>query len=138
MKGIVIRGTPLVPDAQVLERLDLRAGAPYDPVPLNERLTQYTDSLRARGYYEAVVQQAIQPSPDGTTVDVTVDVQPGPSRPAFGTQRALFDAPPTRQPTRSVYVATPDGQRFLFVRERESRWRQPIVVVSDWLAGRGR
>ena len=67
-----------------------------------------------------------------------VDVRPGPSRPAFGTPRALFDAPPTRQPTRSVYVATPDGQRFLFVRERESRWRQPIVVVSDWLAGRDR
>ena len=41
-------------------------------------------------------------------------------------------------PARSPYVVTPDGQRFLFVKELESRWKQPIVVVSDWLAGRAR
>lgn len=69
---------------------------------------------------------------------MAVDVRPGSDRPSFGKPRALFEAPPLRHPARSLYVATPDGQRFLFVKELESRWKQPVVVVSDWLAGRGR
>ena len=69
---------------------------------------------------------------------MAMDVRPGSDRPSFGTPRALFEAPPLRGPARSLYVATPDGQRFLFVKELESRWKQPIVVVSDWLAARGR
>jgi dipeptidyl aminopeptidase/acylaminoacyl peptidase len=69
---------------------------------------------------------------------MAVDVRPGSDPPSFGKPRALFETPPRRGPARSLYVVTPDGQRFLFVKELESRWKQPIVVVSDWLADRGR
>lgn len=69
---------------------------------------------------------------------MAVDVRPSPDRPSFGRPRALFATPPLRGPARSLYVAAPDGQRFLFVKESESRWKQPIVVVSDWLAPHGR
>jgi Tol biopolymer transport system component len=69
---------------------------------------------------------------------MAVDVRTGSDPPSFGKPRALFETPPRREPARSPYVVTPDGQRFLFVKELESRWKQPIVVVSDWLAGRNR
>jgi hypothetical protein len=69
---------------------------------------------------------------------MAMEVRPGSDRPSFGTPRVLFEAPPLPGPARSPYVATPDGQRFLFVKELESQPKQPIVVVSDWLAGRGR
>ena len=69
---------------------------------------------------------------------MAMEVRPGSDRPSFGKPRALFEAPPLRHPARSLYVATPDGQRFLFVKELESHPKQPIVVVSDWLAGRRR
>jgi Tol biopolymer transport system component len=74
----------------------------------------------------------------GNRILMSVDVRPGTDRPSFGKPRALFETPPLRGPARSVYVVTRDGQRFLFVKELESRWKQPIVVVSDWLAARGR
>ena len=69
---------------------------------------------------------------------MAVDVRPGSDPPSFGKPRALFETPSRREPARSPYIVTPDGQRFLFVKELESRSKQPIVVVSDWRAGRDR
>jgi outer membrane protein assembly complex protein YaeT len=64
--------------AALAERLGLRAGAPYDPERVDERLDEYEQSLRRTGHYQALVDHLARPRPEGTIVDVTLDIQPGP------------------------------------------------------------
>ncbi len=67
---------------------------------------------------------------------MAVDVRTAPGGLSFGKPRILFKTPPIPGPSRATYVVAPDGQRFLFVKVLKAQGSEPIVVVTDWLAGR--
>ncbi len=73
-----ISGTPLVPPADLLRKLGLEPGRPFDRPTLAERITRYEDELRTLGYYEAHVRETHVFAEDDRTATLTVDVQPGP------------------------------------------------------------
>jgi outer membrane protein insertion porin family len=75
---VQIEGNPLTSRADLINRLTLAPGSSYRRQSLDKRLQDYLDRLRHRGYYEA--NGALQPqvSRDGTRVDVTVHIDPGP------------------------------------------------------------
>jgi eukaryotic-like serine/threonine-protein kinase len=52
-------------------------------------------------------------------------------RPLFQTRTPRVDFPGFH----SLYVVTPDGQRFLVITEPEGRASPPITVVLDWMSG---
>ena len=64
--------------AQLLNQLDLEVGAIYSSVDLDRRITEYVADLRARGHYEATVDYSVVLSDDRETVDLLLDVRPGP------------------------------------------------------------
>lgn len=61
----------------VLNRLDLREGAEYDPAALDRRLAEYEDEVRSRRFYAARFSHAAAPSADGLAVAVELDVRAG-------------------------------------------------------------
>lgn len=63
---------------RVASALGLSVGAPFDPGSVAERVDEYADRLRSRGYYDARVDLATTYSDDGRGVDVAVDVARGP------------------------------------------------------------
>lgn len=74
-----VTGRPLVSTADIQSRLRIRAGDPYEPASLRERIDALITSMRRRRHYEAsatVVSPAF--NADRTQVELTVDVQPGP------------------------------------------------------------
>lgn len=73
-----VTGTPPGPAADILSRLDLKAGRPYDRPELEARVNAYEESLRRDGYYEALVNLTTTFDDNAGTVDVFVDVEPGP------------------------------------------------------------
>ncbi len=78
VRAVTVTTTPLVLEADVLRRLNLRAGRPFDRTALDARIAEYEEELRGRGYYEARVRQAHDFSGDGTGVEVRIEVEPGP------------------------------------------------------------
>jgi len=78
VRQVTVATTPLAPQADVVRRLDLAAGRPFDRTALDARIEAYEGELRERGYYEARVRQSHEFSTDGTAVDVQVEVEPGP------------------------------------------------------------
>lgn len=75
---IALRGSPPAPEREVLNRLRLRSGAPYDRPELERRAEAYEEYLREQGYYEASIRHAELFSEDGATASITVTVEPGP------------------------------------------------------------
>jgi outer membrane protein assembly factor BamA len=75
---IDVAGTPLLPGPQLLQRLGISSGALYDPLELVTRLSEYEESLRGRGYYEATADYAARPGSDGSVVDLDIHVESGP------------------------------------------------------------
>jgi outer membrane protein insertion porin family len=73
-----ITGTPLEPAPEVLDRLDLQPGRPYDRPAIEARIAAYEESLRERGYYEAQVRETSVVADDGRTVAVTATIETGP------------------------------------------------------------
>jgi outer membrane protein insertion porin family len=74
-----IGGKPLDPLAQILSRLRIEPGRPYEPGNLQTRIGEFVASMRHRRYYQAAAN--VQPptfNPNRTQVDLTVDVLPGP------------------------------------------------------------
>ncbi|MSO34944.1 MAG: outer membrane protein assembly factor [Acidobacteria bacterium] len=78
VRVVTVTTTALVPEAEVLRRLNLQAGRPFDRTALDTRIAGYEEELRGRGYYEARVRQSHDFSADGTGVDVRVEVEVGP------------------------------------------------------------
>ncbi|HWI19337.1 MAG TPA: POTRA domain-containing protein, partial [Vicinamibacterales bacterium] len=76
--AVTITGMPLDGEADVISRLRLASGRPFDQVALDERIAEYEESLRERGYYQARVRSSHIPAADGRSVAVTVSVEPGP------------------------------------------------------------
>src|SRR5687767_6778986 len=72
-------GAPLEAGSALLKRLGATPGEVYEPVTIQGRLSDYVDSLKKKGRYEAVASlRPAGPSADGSSVDLTVDVQSGP------------------------------------------------------------
>ena len=76
--AVNLTGTPLEPAAEVLDRLELQPGRPYDRPAIDARIAAYEESLRERGYYEAQVRESSVIAADGRTMSVTATVSTGP------------------------------------------------------------
>jgi len=78
IRQVAVTTTPLAPQADVLRRLELATGRPFDRPALDARIESYEAELRERGYYEARVRQSHEFSSDGAAVDVQIEVETGP------------------------------------------------------------
>ena len=78
VRAIDVQGTPPEAVPQVLDALDIQAGAPYDGVALDERLLRYADKLRADGYYEARATQLPRYVDRDAAVDLVLNIDTGP------------------------------------------------------------
>jgi len=75
---VTIVGTPRLPDAQLLDRLDVHPGGDYDRDALDRALARYVTELRSHGYYEATARHEVTIGGGGRTIDLTIDVESGP------------------------------------------------------------
>jgi len=73
-----IVGIPTVSRSELLNRLGVAHGAPYQADALNMRIEKYVEDRRSRGFYEARVSPTVRVSEDGSVVDLTLNVAPGP------------------------------------------------------------
>jgi len=73
-----VRGTPLQPPADLIKKLKLEAGQPYDGPAIAARLAAFEEELRSLGYYEARARESREFSGDGRVAELTIDVDPGP------------------------------------------------------------
>ncbi|MGE3707998.1 MAG: POTRA domain-containing protein, partial [Vicinamibacterales bacterium] len=71
-------GAGAVAPGRVLERLEISAGAVYEPEALQARVERYVQDLKDLGHYNARVGVAPEFSGDETTVRLAVDVAAGP------------------------------------------------------------
>jgi outer membrane protein assembly factor BamA len=76
--SIEIVGDPGTAEQDLLRRLQLAPGRPYERVSVQQRLASYVQRLRNRGRLQAVASHQARLSGDGQTADVMVDVQAGP------------------------------------------------------------
>ncbi len=76
--GVSIEGNPLQPRGQLLGRLNVESGTAYDRPDILAGIERVTDDLRERGYYEARLDHRAAFSADGKSVEVTINVDPGP------------------------------------------------------------
>ena len=77
--SIVIDGDSRTTREDLLQRLSVAPGRPYERERLNERLADYARRLKSRGFLQAVATHRARLSEDGRAADVTLDVQSGPS-----------------------------------------------------------
>ena len=75
---IDIDGTPSVPPAELLARLDLAPGAPYRRDELNTRIERYIADRRKAGYYEAKLTVTPVLVDGDRTANLLLTVIPGP------------------------------------------------------------
>jgi outer membrane protein insertion porin family len=76
---IAVVGNARAGREELLGRLDVAPGQPYQREQLNARLTDYTRRLKKRGYLQAEASQTARLSEDGRVADLTIDVQSGPT-----------------------------------------------------------
>ncbi|HZP46970.1 MAG TPA: POTRA domain-containing protein [Vicinamibacterales bacterium] len=75
---VQIVGTPSVSRDELLRRLGLAAGAPFERDALTVRIDRYLDERRRDGYYEAKIAPSVAFSDEGRVANVTLAVDPGP------------------------------------------------------------
>jgi outer membrane protein assembly factor BamA len=63
---------------RVASALNLSVGSPFDPGAALDRVDQYGDRLRSRGFYDARVELVTTYSDDGRGVDLVIDIARGP------------------------------------------------------------
>jgi outer membrane protein insertion porin family len=78
IRSVTVTTSPREPESEVLRRLELQTGRPFDLNALEARIADYEENLRGRGYYEARLRQSHDFSADGTGVTVQITVEPGP------------------------------------------------------------
>ncbi len=76
--SIDIVGSPTVASADLLHRLGLARGAPYQRDALNERIDRYVAERRKAGYYEAKVVATPSFADGDRLANLTLTVMPGP------------------------------------------------------------
>ena len=74
---IEIVGMPSVSREELLKRLDLVPGEPYQPDALARRIARYVEGRRKAGYYEAQVTPSVRLSDDDRVANLTLAVAPG-------------------------------------------------------------
>jgi outer membrane protein assembly complex protein YaeT len=65
-------------EPEVLARLDLRPGEPWDVPALERRARRFVESLREEGHYESSITWSVDRRADAPVVDVTIDASAGP------------------------------------------------------------
>jgi outer membrane protein insertion porin family len=76
--SIEVVGSPTVSNAELLHRLGLSRGAPYQRDALNARLDQYITERRKAGYYEAKLVATPSFADGDRLANLTLTVMPGP------------------------------------------------------------
>lgn len=71
-------GDPRTTREDLLNRLEVAPGRPYERAELQERLADFEKRLKDRHYYQATATHDARLSADRTIADVTIDVQSGP------------------------------------------------------------
>jgi outer membrane protein insertion porin family len=75
---VQIVGSPEEPPGDLLERLEIASGAPYEREVLNERADRYVAERRARGHYEARLMTTARLVDEDRVANLTLTVIPGP------------------------------------------------------------
>jgi outer membrane protein insertion porin family len=74
-----IVGDPIEPQAELMTRLGVQPGQPYQPAEIRNRLVEHVQRLHHRGYYQAsATVESATISPDRMHADLTIAVRPGP------------------------------------------------------------
>jgi outer membrane protein insertion porin family len=76
--NVEIDGEPTVGRSELIGRLGVTAGAPYQRDALNSRIEKYIEDRRSKGYYEAKILPQVRLSDDQRVADLTLTVVPGP------------------------------------------------------------
>lgn len=96
--AVEIVGRPSVTRDELLGRLGLAPGAPYQREVLDARIEKHIEERRSRGYYEAKIQPVVRLSDDDRIADLTLTVTPGPH------VRVVFTGDPLPSATRAELV----------------------------------
>jgi outer membrane protein insertion porin family len=78
VRMVTVEGAGPITREALLDRINLRANAPFEPVALVTSLGRYRAELQAKGYYEARVNYLQRVAADELTVDLTIIVETGP------------------------------------------------------------
>jgi outer membrane protein insertion porin family len=76
--AIHLVGSPGIPEKDLLDRLGLSTGAPYERDALNARIAQYIQDRRKQGYYEARLTPAVQLAEEDRLANLTLTAAEGP------------------------------------------------------------
>jgi outer membrane protein insertion porin family len=76
--SVEVVGTPGVPERDLLERLAITPGAPYQPDLLVARVDQYLADRRARGFYEARLAALPRFTDHDRQVNIAIEAAQGP------------------------------------------------------------
>ncbi|HXW05367.1 MAG TPA: POTRA domain-containing protein [Vicinamibacterales bacterium] len=79
VQSIEVRGNPRIPEPELLRRLDLRVGQPYQRARIQGALDRYVTQLQDRGFYRAIGALRPEVLADATAVALTIDVDAGPA-----------------------------------------------------------
>jgi outer membrane protein insertion porin family len=78
VRGIEVAGDPGTSRQDLLNRVGVTAGGPYERPRVNDRLAEYVQRLKKRGHLQAAASHTAQISPDGASADLTLEVRAGP------------------------------------------------------------
>ena len=123
---VQIVGGPTVSTADLLSRLGVTAGTPYQREALNARIEKYIEDRRSKGYYEARIEPVVRLSADQQIADVTLTVIPGPR------VRVVFSGDPLPSDRRAELVPV----------EREGSIDEDLLEdssnrIEEYLRGQG-
>ena len=76
--NVEVDGEPTVGRSELVGRLGVSPGAPYQRDALNSRIEKYIEERRSKGYYEAKILPQVRLSADQRIADLTLTVIPGP------------------------------------------------------------
>ncbi len=76
--AVQIVGQPTVPPAELLRRVGISVGQPFERDAMRARIDAYVDERRRSGYYEAKVTPSVAFADDGASATVTLFVDSGP------------------------------------------------------------
>jgi outer membrane protein insertion porin family len=75
---VTIVGEPSVRREELVDRLGVQTGAPFEREALSARIERYVEDRRKRGYYEAKIEPVFELSESHHVVNFTLKVSPGP------------------------------------------------------------
>lgn len=78
IRTVAVEGDPLTPVPAFTQSVGAVQGGPYRPADIRKKLDDYVKQMKKKGRYEATATVVPRPSEDGSSVAVTIEVQPGP------------------------------------------------------------